>query len=68
METYYLQKLCVLTVCVLIDITVTINIAVGTGSNFPHHKVGTKSHHIKTYNTVHKLNQLYVCTLSSTRD
>ena len=50
LETYYLYKICVLsTECVLIDITVTISIAVGTGCNFPHGGVGTKSHHIKTY-------------------
>ena len=42
---------CVLsTQCVLIDITVTISTAVGTKCNFPHGEVGTKSHHIKTYN------------------
>ena len=38
------------TECVLIDIIVTISIAVGNGCNFPHGEVGTKSHHIKTYN------------------
>ena len=32
-----------------IDILVTISIAVGTGCNFPHGEVGTKSHHIKTW-------------------
>ena len=49
METYYLKKLCVLsTECVLIDIIVTISITVGTGYNFPHGEVDTKSHHIKT--------------------
>ena len=35
---------------VLIDIIVTISIAVGTGCNFPHGEVGTKSQHVKTYN------------------
>ena len=50
MKIYYLYKLCVLsTECVLVDIVVTINIAVGTGCNVPHGVVGTKSHHIKTY-------------------
>ena len=40
---------CVLsTECVLIDIIVTISTAAGTGCNFPHGEVGTKSHHIKT--------------------
>ena len=41
---------CVSTECVLIDILVAIRIAVGTGCNFPHGKVGTKFHHIKIYN------------------
>ena len=41
---------CVSTECVLIDILVTIRIAVGAGCNFPHGKVGTKFHHIKIYN------------------
>ena len=51
METYYLQKLCILsTECVLRDIIVTITIAVGTGCNFPHGEAGTKSDHIKIYN------------------
>ena len=50
METYYLQKLCILsTECVLIDIIVTIS-TVGTGCNFLHGEVSTRSHHIKTYN------------------
>ena len=41
---------CVLsTECVLIDIIVTISTAVGTVCTFSHGKVGTKSHHIKTY-------------------
>ena len=48
METYYLQKLCVLSIeCVLIYIIETISIAVGTGCIFPHCAVG---HHKKTYN------------------
>ena len=54
METYYLQKLCVSsTECALIDIIdiiVTVTIAVGTGCYFPHGEIGTKSHHIKTFN------------------
>ena len=29
--------------------TINIKPAVGTGCNFPHREVGTKSHHIKTY-------------------
>ena len=31
--------------CGLIDIIVTIRIAVDTGWNFPHGEVGTKCHH-----------------------
>ena len=62
-ETYYLKKLCALsTECVLIDIIVTISIAVGTGCNFPHGEVGTKSHHIKTYHnrmTTSQLNHMF---------
>ena len=58
METYNLLPtetvcVCVLsrpTECVLMDIIVTISIAIGTGCNFPHREVGTKPHHIKTYN------------------
>ena len=65
METYNLLPtetvcVCVLsrpTECVLIDIIVTISIAIGTGCNFPHvgtecnfphGEVDTKSHHLKT--------------------
>ena len=58
METYNLLPtetvcVCVLsrpTECVLIDIIVTISIAIGTGCNFPQGEVGTKFHPIKTYN------------------
>ena len=32
-----------------VDIIVTISIAIGTGCNFPDGEIGTKSHHIKTY-------------------
>ena len=43
METYYLQKLCILsTECVLIDIIVTISIAVDTECKFPQGGFGTK--------------------------
>ena len=42
---------CVLsTESALIDITMTISTASGTGCNFPHGEVGTKSNHMKTYN------------------
>ena len=44
-----LETVCLSTECVLIDIIVTISKAVGTGCNFPHGEVGTKSRHIKTY-------------------
>ena len=66
METYYLKKLRALsTECVLIDIIVTITIVVGTGCNFPHGKVGTKSHHIKTYHNRMTKSQLnHTCALS----
>ena len=37
------------TECVLIDIIVTISVAVVTGCNFPHGEVGTKSRHIKAW-------------------
>ena len=49
----------------MIDIIVTISTAVGTGFNFPHCEVGTKFHHIRTYNRLtinHKLKCM--CALS----
>ena len=48
---FYLSKLRALsTECVLIDLVVTISIAVDTRYNFSHGEVGTKFHPIKTYN------------------
>ena len=38
------------TECVLINIIVTVCTAVDTRCNFPHGDIGTRSHHIKTYN------------------
>ena len=48
------------TECVLIDIIATISIAVGTGCNFTHDEVGTKSDHLKIYNRLTIRSTVYI--------
>ena len=50
---------CVLSTITMIDILVTISTAVGTGCNFPRGEVGSKFHHIRTYNRL-SISYLYL--------
>ena len=52
--------MCLSTECIMIDIIVTISVAVGTGCSIPHSDVDTKSYHIKTYNRLTTSSTVYV--------